>query len=100
MVTGNEPYRKPYWRFGFSRLWGKKVSEADYTVLPWHDEVGQEIATIFPEYDHDAGTAELFEFLFSVYDKMPSRADMLRKAWHYVCLAPSSHMPAGDDLKF
>jgi hypothetical protein len=70
----------PFWRFGFASRWGKKVDLHDFTIIPGYDEIGQQIASQFPEYDHDSGTENLFEFLLSPYDKLPTCEELYRKA--------------------
>jgi len=69
-----------FWRHGFCARWGRKVERHDFTAVPGYDEIGQEIASWFPEYADDGGTERLFEFLFSPYDRMPTREEMYRKA--------------------
>lgn len=79
-VTANTPGSWDFWRHGFSSRWGRRVAQRDYTLVPGYDELGQEIATVFPEYSGDNGTARLFDFLFSPYEKMPNRESLYRDA--------------------
>ena len=80
IATASTPGSWPFWRHGFASRWGRKVAEGDHTLVPGYDEIAQQIATAFPEYAGDDGTERLFDFLFSPYDRLPSRAEMLRKA--------------------
>ncbi len=48
--------------------------------MPGYDEIAQQIATAFPEYATDDGTQRLWDFLFSPYDKMPSRYELIEEA--------------------
>ena len=80
-VVGHNSGSAPFWRHGFAKRFGRRVDLHDYTAVPGYDEIAQEIATIFPEYAHDSGTEELFAFLFSPYNRLPSREEMFRKAF-------------------
>jgi hypothetical protein len=79
-MVGHKSGSAPFWRHGFVSRYGRRVDRHDYTVIPGYDVLAQEIAGIFPEYAHDAGTEELFAFLLSTYNRMPSRQTMLGKA--------------------
>ncbi len=81
MMTAHSPGCWPFWRHGFDSRWGHKLGSAgDYTVVPGYDELAQEVGQIFPEYADDTGTERLFDFLFSPYDKLPSRQTMYAQA--------------------
>lgn len=69
-----------FWRHGFCARWGRRVERHDYTAVPGYDLIGQELASWFPEYADDDGTERLFEFLFSPYDRMPTREELYCKA--------------------
>lgn len=75
----------PFWRHGFSARWGHKIARGeDYTCVPGYDEIGQEIGWLFPEYGTDDGTERLWDFLFSPYDKLPSRDDLYDQAMDFL----------------
>lgn len=81
MATASVPGCWSFWRHGFSARWGRKLAKGqDYTCVPGYDEIGQQIGTAFAEYGGDDGTEQLFEFLFSPYDKLPERTELYRKA--------------------
>ncbi len=80
MATASTPASWPFWRHGFSSRWGARVERHDYTAVPGYDEIGQQIATWFPEYATDDGTERLFDFLLSPYDKLPTREEIYQKA--------------------
>jgi hypothetical protein len=82
LVTARRPGCWPFWRHGFSARWGKKIAKGhDFTIVPGYDTLGQELATLHPEYNTPDGTERLFEFLFSPYDKMPAAEMLLRQAF-------------------
>lgn len=70
----------PFWRHGFVSRWGARVERADYTVIPGYDELWQEVSWRFPEYAHDGGCQELWDFLLAPYDKLPEREEVYRRA--------------------
>ncbi len=81
MATGSTPGCWPFWRHGFLSRWGGRIAKGqDYTIVPGYDEIGQQIATQFPEYATADGTERLFAFLLSPYDRLPARADVYRRA--------------------
>ena len=81
MHTASTPGSWPFWRHGFaSRFRTRLARGADHTIVPGYDEIAQQIATEFPEYAGDDGTGRLWDFLFSQYDKMPSRYELLELA--------------------
>lgn len=69
-----------FWRIGFQNRWGRRAAENDHTVVPGYDEISQQIAWEFPEFDRDDGTERLFDFLFAPYERMPSRSELYQKA--------------------
>ncbi len=84
IYTASRPKCWPFWRHGFlARFGGRLARGADHTTVPGYDEIGQQIAGAFPEYatttDTD-GTARLFDFLFTPYDKLPDRDELYRRA--------------------
>lgn len=85
MAVGSTPASWPFWRHGFEARWGRKLARgSDYSCVPGYDEIAQQIAGEFPEYDTDDGTERLFDFLFSPYDRMPDRETIYRKAMDLV----------------
>jgi len=81
MHTASQPGCWPFWRHGFCARFGRQLARGqDHTCVPGYDEIGQQIATAFPEYQTDDGTERLWDFLFSQYDRMPSREEMMRRA--------------------
>jgi len=84
MANGSTPGNWPFWRHGFVARWGAKVDRHDFTAIPGYDEIGQQIAGEFPEYAHDAGTEELFEFLLGPYDRMPAAERIYQEAMDFV----------------
>ncbi len=81
MYTANSPGCWPFWRHGFLSRFGRRIARgADYTAIPGYDEIGQEIASCFPEYATDDGTERLWEFLLSPYDRLPDREQLYRRA--------------------
>jgi hypothetical protein len=81
LATASTPGCWPFWRHGFWARWGHKLAAgSDFTVVPGYDEIGQEMGGLFPEYSGDDGTERLFGFLFSPYDRMPSREELYQKA--------------------
>ncbi len=81
MFTASTPGSWPFWRHGFVARFGRRLARgADFTIIPGYDEIGQEIATQFPEYAGDDGTERLWAFLLSPYDRLPGRDEMMRKA--------------------
>ena len=85
MATASRPRCWPFWRHGFYSRWGHKIARGeDHTCVPGYDEIGQEIGWLFPEYaDHD-GTERLWDFLFSPYDKLPSRDELYDEAMDFL----------------
>lgn len=88
----------PFWGIGFQKRWGKRAAELDYTVVPRYDEIVQEIGWYFPEYAHDNGAEELFEFLFRPYDRMPSAEEMYRQAMDRVDFELFTSAPVDDTI--
>ncbi len=81
MHTASTPGCWPFWRHGFaSRFRTRLARGADHTIVPGYDEIAQQIATEFPEFATDDGTQRLWDFLFSPYDKMPSRYELIEEA--------------------
>lgn len=81
MATASTPASWPFWRHGFLARWGQRIARgSDYTCIPAYDEIGQEIASLFPEYDTDDGTERLFAFLLSPYDRLPATEQLYRRA--------------------
>jgi hypothetical protein len=81
LFTASTPGSWPFWRHGFASRFGRRLARgADFTIIPGYDEIGQEIATQFPEYADDDGTERLWSFLLSPYDRLPNRDEMMRKA--------------------
>lgn len=81
MFTANSPGCWPFWRHGFASTWNHRLARgSDFTIIPGYDEIGQQIASAFPEYDTDDGTERLWAFLLSPYDRFPSRDELYRRA--------------------
>lgn len=80
LYWSNRPYTWKWWRIGFQTQFGKRAGESDYTVIPRHDTLAQEMGSRFPEFAGDDGTARLWDFLLSPYVPMPSRAEMMAEA--------------------
>lgn len=74
----------PFWRHGFRADWLRRVDESDHTIIPGYDEIHQQIAWHFPEYDTPDGEERLFEFLLSPYDRMPPAADLWWEAFERI----------------
>jgi hypothetical protein len=71
----------PFWRHGFLSRFGRLVARGkDYTSIPRYDTIAQEVAWHFPEYTDDHGTARLWDFLLSPYDRLPDAETLWRKA--------------------
>jgi len=85
MHTASRPGCWPFWRHGFGARFARQLARGrDYTCVPGYDEIGQQIAGEFGEYAGDDGTERLWAFLFSQYDRMPSREEMMRRAMELV----------------
>lgn len=85
MATASRPACWPFWRHGFASRWGERIANgSDFTIIPGYDEIGQQIASEFPEYATDDGTERLFEFLLSPYRKMPPTETLFRLAMERV----------------
>lgn len=81
LLNAHSPGCWPFWRHGFYARYGHKIARgADHTCVPGYDEISQEIGWQFPEYADDEGTERLWDFLFSPYDKLPTREEMYRDA--------------------
>lgn len=84
--VGSTSGSAPFWRHGFAKRYAKRLAAgADHTCVAGHDKIRQSVAEEFPEFldppgETGRGTEELFDFLFSPYDRMPSREEMLREA--------------------
>ena len=85
MHTASRPGSWPFWRHGFCARFARQLARGqDHTCVPGYDEIGQQIATAFGEYGGDDGTERLWDFLFSQYDRMPSREEMMGRAMDLV----------------
>lgn len=70
----------PFWRHGFISRWGRAVERHDYTAIPRYDELASTVAYEFPEFATDDGPERLFDFLFTPYERLPTRDDLLDAA--------------------
>ena len=84
LATASTPGSWPFWRHGFVSRWGRRVDLHDYTAIPGYDEIGQAIATQFPEYAGPDGTEQLFDFLLSPYDRLPTAEQLYRRAMDHL----------------
>ena len=81
MHTASTPGSWPFWRHGFAARFQTRLARGDdHTIVPGYDEIAQQIATAFPEYATDDGTQRLWDFLFSPYNRMPSREELIEEA--------------------
>lgn len=102
MHTASVPGCWPFWRHGFLARFGRQLARGkDHTCVPGYDEIGQQIGTAFGEYAGDDGTERLWEFLFSPYDKLPSREELYRKAMDLIeATGPEPVAAYPDELEF
>jgi hypothetical protein len=86
LATALEPHLGCYWKYGFANPWKRwpKLLERDYTIIPNHDVIAQEVASHFPEYHRNGGTEQLFNELLAQHDPMPSRETMFAAAMDMV----------------
>lgn len=96
LATASTPGSWPFWRHGFVSRWGRRVDQHDYTVIPAYDEIAQEIATEFPEYAGPDGAQELFDFLLSPYDRLPTADQLYRRAMDHVEWSRRPQLSKGD----
>ena len=80
LLVGHDSGSAPFWRHGFAKNYGKRVERHDYTIIPGYDEIHDSVAREYPEYAGDDGEYRLFDFLFSPYEKLPSRAELYAEA--------------------
>jgi hypothetical protein len=76
-ATASKPYAWRWWRLGFQTVYGRRVDRHDYTVIPRHDTLAQEVAETFPEFEGVDGCEALWELLMSPYNPMPRKETML-----------------------
>ena len=94
IATFNSPGCWPFWRHGFASRYGQRVERSDLTAVPGYDEIGQQIATEYPEYSDSAGTERLFEFLMSDYNRLPTSGQLYRQALDQVASRKTGPPPA------
>ena len=69
------------WATIFQEQFGKLIASGrDLTAIPRYDDLAQEVAAVFPEYQAEDGTARLWDFLLSPHDPLPSRDEIVRQA--------------------
>ena len=68
------------WAHIFQEQFGRMTEGRDHTVIPRYDELAQEVASVFPEYQDEDGTARLWDFLLGPHDPMPQRDLIVRAA--------------------
>ena len=76
---------KVYWGGRWAHIFQEQFSKLlaqgrDHTAIPRYDELAQEVASIFPEYQAEDGTARLWDFLLGPHDPMPPRDEIVRAA--------------------
>jgi len=77
-AMATSPGCHPFWRHGFLSRWGQRIARgADYTIIPRHDEIAQQIGWDFPEVDD---SQQLWDFLLSPHDRLPTAKTMYSKA--------------------
>lgn len=76
----NKPYRWRWWRMAFECVFGERYRESDLTIIPGYDELAQELSHTFPEFEGIDGCQDLWKFLMSPYDPMPSKSAMMADA--------------------
>jgi hypothetical protein len=103
-LVGSQSGSAPFWRHGFLARFGRQLARgADYTCVRGYDDIRQSVTQTFPEFldppgESGRGTEDLFEFLFSPYDPMPSREQMLREALARIEAAVDRPEVCYDDL--
>ena len=95
-ATTNTPRAWPFWRHGFSGRYARRVDAHDYTIIPGYDELHQQIAHEFPEWDGENGIERLWDFLLSPYDKMPPVIELYERALDLVADVSDEFLPAND----
>ena len=82
MEMAGHPRSHAFWRHGFLSKYGRKLAKgADHTIVPGYDDMAQELAAEFPEFDNDHGTEDLFELLLSPREPMPRAEQLYREAF-------------------
>ena len=67
IAFASTPYRWSWWRIALQDVWGEIYAERDHTAILGYDEIHQQVATQFREFDADDGEERLFAFLMSPF---------------------------------